>query len=73
MIQLTNETIYRSANQKNNLPIDQSANHPIKIKNKIKKQSANRPIKKTICRSTNQPIGQSKRIDQSTNQLVDLK
>jgi len=67
MIQLTNETIYRSANQKNNLPIYQSANHPIKIKNKIKKQSTNQR------KSTNQPIFRSANRIQLINRISKIK
>jgi hypothetical protein len=64
--QINNLPIYLSPNRpikiknkikkqsKNNLPISQSANLP--IKKKKRKQSANRPIKK---QSTNQPICQS--------------
>ena len=44
MIQLTNETIYLSANQKNNLPIYQSTNLPIRRHLPIS-QSSNRLIK----------------------------
>ena len=67
MIQLTNETIYRSANQKNNLPIYQSANHPIKVKNKIKKQSTNQR------KSTNQPIFRSANRIQLINRISKIK
>ena len=80
MIQLTNETIYRSANQKNNLPIYQSANHPIKIKNKIKKQSTNQrkstnqPIFRSANQKNNLPIGQSANQNQkqSTYQILNM-